>query len=133
MVEHGAARVHGDARDVPVLVWVLAAIFGLRAFITVVGAFIFAFPMGGVLGPAIGIILLAVAVAYGVVAWRMRYGERAIWIAAIVALLVNQLTLTVADLSLYGAIPPEDYAFVVVTVVTIGLLVVPSVRRFFVR
>ena len=61
----------------------------------------------------------------------MRFGERAVWISAIVSQLINQGVLTVADLSLYGAIPPEDYAFIVVTVVVLGLLFVPPVRRFF--
>jgi uncharacterized membrane protein len=89
--------------------------------------------MGGALGTGIGVTLLAIGVAYLVIAWRMRFGERAIWIAAIVAQLVNQAVLTVADLSLYGSIPPEDYAFIVVTVVVLGLLFVPSVRRFFSR
>jgi hypothetical protein len=99
-------------RSVPLLVWILTAIFAVRAF---------------------GVTLLAIGVAYLVIAWRMRFGERAIWIAAIVAQLVNQAVLTVADLSLYGSIPPEDYAFIVVTVVVLGLLFVPSVRRFFSR
>ncbi|MGH2385428.1 MAG: hypothetical protein ACRDGB_10315 [Candidatus Limnocylindria bacterium] len=120
-------------RSVPLLVWILTAIFALRAFITVVGAFLFAFPMGGMLGVAVGLTLLAIGVAYLVIAWRMRFGERAIWLAAIVVPLINQAVLTVADLSLYGSIPPEDYAFIVVTVVVLGLLFVPSVRRFFAR
>jgi hypothetical protein len=125
-----AALQRGE-RSVPLLVWILTAIFGLRAFLTVVGAFLFAFPMGGMLGSAIGITLLVIGLAYLVIAWRMRFGERAIWIAAIVTQIVNQAVLTVADLSLYGAIPPEDYAFIVVTVVVLGLLFMPSVRRFF--
>jgi hypothetical protein len=133
MSDTAPATVQPRERTVPLLVWILTAIFGVRAFLTVVGAFVFAFPMGGVLGNAIGITLLVIGVAYLVIAWRMRFGERAIWIAAIVAQLVNQGVLTVADLSLYGAIPPEDYAFIVVTVVVLGLLFLPSVRRFFKR
>ncbi len=125
-----AALQRGE-RSVPLLVWILTAIFGLRAFLTVVGAFLFAFPMGGMLGSAIGITLLVIGLGYLVIAWRMRFGERAIWIAAIVTQIVNQAVLTVADLSLYGAIPPEDYALIVVTVVVLGLLFMPSVRRFF--
>ncbi|MGH2380092.1 MAG: hypothetical protein ACRDG7_02595 [Candidatus Limnocylindria bacterium] len=128
-----AAPAQTRERSVPMLVWILTAIFALRAFITVVGAFLFAFPMGGVLGFAVGVTLLAIGVAYLVIAWRMRFGERAIWLAAIVVPLINQAVLTVADLSLYGSIPPEDYAFIVVTVVVLGLLFVPSVRRFFAR
>ena len=49
----------------------------------------------------------------------MRSSGRWVWVAAIVAPLVNQLLLTVADLSLYGAIPPEDYPFIVITVVSL--------------
>ena len=120
-------------RTVPLLVWILTAIFGLRAFLTLVGAFLFAFPMGGVLGTGIGITLLAIGVVYAVIAWRMRFGEQAIWLAAIVAPLINQVVLMVADLSLYGSIPAEDYPFIVITVVVLGLLFLPSVRRFFTR
>ncbi|MGH2386429.1 MAG: hypothetical protein ACRDGB_15460 [Candidatus Limnocylindria bacterium] len=80
-----AAPAQTRERSVPMLVWILTAIFALRAFITVVGAFLFAFPMGGVLGFAVGVTLLAIGVAYLVIAWRMRFGERAIWLAAIVA------------------------------------------------
>jgi hypothetical protein len=133
MSDIASATAQPRGRTVPLLVWILTAIFGVRAFLTVVGAFLFAFPMGGALGTGIGITLLAIGVAYLVIAWRMRFGERAVWIAAIVSQLINQGVLTVADLSLYGAIPPEDYAFIVVTVVVLGLLFVPSVRRFFNR
>jgi hypothetical protein len=133
MTDTASATAQPAERTVPLLVWVLTAIFGLRAFITVVGAFLFAFPMGGLLGTAIGVILLGLGVAYLIIGWRMRFGERAIWLAAIIAQIINQAVLTVADLSLYGSIPPEDYAFIVVTVVVLGLLLVPSVRRFFTR
>jgi hypothetical protein len=133
MTDTATATAQPRERSVPLLVWILTAIFAVRAFLTIVGAFLFAFPMAGALGTAIGITLLAIGVAYLVIAWRMRFGERAIWLAAIVAQLVNQAVLTVADLSLYGSIPPEDYAFIVVMVVVLGLLFVPSVRRFFSR
>jgi hypothetical protein len=133
MTHSASATLRHEERTVPLLVWILTAIFGVRAFLTVVGAFLFAFPMGGMLGTAIGVILLGLGVAYLLIAWRMRFGERAIWLAAIIAQLINQAVLTVADLSLYGSIPPEDYAFIVVTVVVLGLLFVPSVRRFFTR
>ena len=122
-----------EARPVPLLIWILTAIFAVRAVITAMGAFVFAFPMGGVLGTTIGIVLLVLAVTYAVVAWRMHFGERIVWVAAVVSQLVNQGVLTVADLSLYGAIPPEDYAFIVVTVVVLVLLFLPPVRRFFTR
>jgi hypothetical protein len=118
---------------VPAIIWVLIVIFAIRAVITAIGAFVFSFPMGGVLGISIGIALLIVAAAYAVIAWRMRHGERIVWIAAIVSQLVNQGLLTVADLSLYGAIPPEDYAFIVVTVAVLVVLFLPPVRRFFSR
>lgn len=133
MTPAGAESEKHEVARVPILVWVLIAIFALRAVLTLVGSFVFAFPMGGVLGIFIGVSLLAIAVAYGVIAWRMRFGERWIWIAAIVAPLINQLLLTVADLSLYGAIPPGDYPFIVITVVVLVLLFLPPVRRFFTR
>lgn len=133
MTDTASATIRPRERTVPLLVWVLTAIFGLRAFITVVGALLFAFPMGGLLGTALGVVLLGLGVAYLLIAWRMRFGERVTWIAAIATQLINQAVLTVADLSLYGSIPSEDYAFIVVTVVVLGLLFVPSVRRFFTR
>lgn len=133
MSDTASATVQPGERTVPLLVWILTAVFAVRAFLTVVGAFLFAFPMGGALGTAIGVTLLATGVAYLIIAWRMRLGERAVWLAAIIAQLINQAVLTVADLSLYGSIPPEDYVFIVVTVIVVGLLFVPSVRRFFSR
>lgn len=127
------ASVQSGAGRVPTLVWVLTAIFGLRALLTVIGSFVFAFPMGGLLGTGVGVALLVIGVTYAIVAWRMRLGERWVWLAAVVSPLVNQVLLTVADLSLYGAIPPEDYPFIVVTAIQLVLLFLPSVRRFFVR
>jgi hypothetical protein len=133
VTQAGAESEEPEVARVPILVWVLVAIFALRAVVTLVGSFVFAFPMGGFLGIFVGLSLVAIAVAYGVIAWRMRFGERWVWIAAIVAPLVNQLLLTVTDLSLYGAIPPEDYPFIVITVVVLVLLFLPPVRRFFTR
>lgn len=45
----------------------------------------------------------------------------------------NQVLLTVIDLSLHGQIPPEDYPFIAVTAITLVLLFLPPVRRFFMR
>jgi hypothetical protein len=133
MTQTGAESPQREGARVPLLVWVLIAIFGLRAVVTVIGSFVFAFPTGGLLGVIVGLSLLVIAVAYSVIAWRMRFGERWVWIAAIVAPLVNQLLLAVTDLSLYGAILPKDYPFIVVTVVVLVLLFLPPVRRFFTK
>lgn len=118
---------------IPVLVWVLTAIFALRGLASVAGAFIFAFPFGGALGIGLGGFLLLIGAAYLVIAWRMRFGERATWLAAVAVPVVNQGVLAILDLSLYGTIPPEDYLFIGVTLVTLVLLALPPVRRFFVR
>lgn len=118
---------------VPVLVWILSVIFALRAVLVVGGSVLFAFPIGGTLGVALGVSLIVIGFAYAVIAWRMRLGERWVWIAAIVAPLINQGVLAAVDLSLYGAIPPGDYAFIVGTIIVLVLLFLPQVRRFFVR
>ncbi|HEX2194929.1 MAG TPA: hypothetical protein VHK63_08265, partial [Candidatus Limnocylindria bacterium] len=91
------------------------------------------FPFGGALGIGLGGFLLLIGAAYLVIAWRMRFGERATWLAAVAVPVVNQGVLAILDLSLYGTIPPEDYLFIGVTLVTLVLLALPPVRRFFVR
>src|SRR5918998_1604052 len=89
---------------VPVVVWILTVIFALRAVMSIIGSVIFAFPMAGI-GTAVGVFLIAVGIAYAVIAWRMRFGERWVWAAALVVSLLNQGTLAVLDLALFGRIP----------------------------
>ena len=128
-----AGETGGRKRSVPVVVWVLTAILALRGLLSFVGALIFAFPAGGALGIGLGTFLVATAAAYLYVAWRMRFGERWVWLAALTVPIVNQGVLAVVDLSLSGTIPPEDYLFIGVTVVTVLLLFLPPVRKFFSR
>lgn len=117
----------------PVTVWILTPLMGLMAFVCVVGAFLFAFPMGGPLGYVIGTLLVAFGICYAIVAWRLRRGRRAVWTAALVLPIVHTLTLNTTDLVLYGAIPSEDYPFMAVALALVVLLVLPTTRRFFTK
>ena len=68
----------------PVTVWILTPLIGLMSFVCIVGSFLFAFPMGGLLGYIIGTLLIVFGIGYAIIAWRLRRGERAVWIAALV-------------------------------------------------
>jgi hypothetical protein len=117
----------------PVTVWILTALMGLMAFVCVVGSFLFAFPMGGLLGYIVGTLLIVFGIGYATIAWRLRRGERAVWIAALVLPIVHTLTLNTTDLVLYGAIPSEDYPFMGVALTIVVLLILPTTRRFFTK
>ncbi len=117
----------------PATVWILIALMGVMAFVSVVGSFLFAFPMGGLLGYIIGTLLIVFGIGYATIAWRLRRGERAVWIAALVLPIVHALTLNTTDLVLYGAIPSEDYPFMGVALVIVVLLLLPTTRRFFTK
>jgi len=117
----------------PATVWILTALMGAMAFVSVVGSFLFAFPMGGPLGYIIGTLLIVFGISYATIAWRLRRGERAVWIAALVLPIVHTLTLNTTDLVLYGAIPTEDYPFMAIALIIVVLLVLPTTRRFFTK
>jgi hypothetical protein len=119
------------ARRPPATVWILTPLMGLMAFVSVVGSFLFAFPMGGIVGYTIGTLLVLFGIGSATIAWRLRRGERAVWFAALGLPVVHTLTLNTADLVLYGAIPSEDYPFMGVTLVLVVLLLLPITRRFF--
>jgi hypothetical protein len=133
-----ASRASGDNRAavagrLPVTVWILTLLTGLMAFVCVVGSFLFAFPMGGLLGYIIGTLLIIFGICYATIAWRLRRGERAVWIAALILPIVHTLTLNTTDLVLYGAIPSEDYPFMAVVLIIVVLLLLPTTRRFFTK
>lgn len=117
----------------PALIWLLTLVFAVKAFVAVVGSFIFAFPRAWPLGPIVGLLLIVAGVAYAIIAMRMRLGERVIWLAALVVPVVHQSGLAVLDLTLYGAIPSTDYLFIGITVVVVILILLPVTRRFFSR
>lgn len=133
MNETAVSHDPGVGARTPPVVWLLILLFALKAFFAVVGSFLFAFPIGGLLGPIVGVLLIAVGVAYAVIAWRMRLGEFVIWLAALALSIIHQAGLAVLDLALYGAIPAEDYMFIGVTVIVVILLLLPGTRRFFSR
>lgn len=87
--------------------------------------------MGGLLGYIVGTLLIVVGTGYATIAWRLRRGERAVWIAALVLPIAHTLGLNTLDLVLYGAIPSEDYPFMGVALAIVVLLLVPDTRRFF--
>ncbi len=113
--------------------WILTLFTGVMAFVCVVGSFLFAFPMGGLLGYIDGTLLIIFGICYATIAWRLRRGERAVWIAALVLPIVHTLTLNITDLVLYGAIPSEDYPFMGVALIIVVLLLLPTTRRFFTK
>jgi len=117
----------------PATVWILTLLMGLMAFVSVVGSFLFAFPMGGLLGYLVGTLLIVVGIGYATIAWRLRRGERAVWNAALVLPIVHTLGLNSLDLLLYGAIPSEDFPFMGVVLAMVVLLVLPATRRFFTK
>ena len=91
----------------PATVWILTLLTGAMVFVSLVGSFLFAFPMGGLLGYVVGALLIVFGIGYATIAWRLRRGERAVWIAALVLPIVHTLTLNITDLVLYGAIPSK--------------------------
>src|SRR5215210_4953361 len=117
----------------PATVWILTLLMGAMALVCVVGASLFAFPMGGLLGYIVGTLLMVAGIGYATIAWRQRRGERAVWIAALVLPIVHTLGLNTLDLALYGAIPREDYPFMGVALAILVLLLLPATRRFFTK
>ena len=117
----------------PATVWILILLMGAMAFVCVVGSFLFAYPMGGPLGYVVGTLLVVAGIGYATIAWRLRRGERAVWIAALVLPVVHTLGLNALDLVLYGAIPSEDYPFMGVALAIVVLLLLPTTRRFFAK
>lgn len=115
----------------PATVWILTLLLGVMAFVSVVGAFLFSFPLGGLLGYSAGTLLLMAGIGYATIAWRLRRGERAVWTAAVGLPIVHTLGLNTLDLVLYGAIPSEDYPFMGVALAIVVLLLLPPTRRFF--
>lgn len=117
----------------PVTVWIITALMGLMAFVSIVGSFLFAFPMGGLLGYIVGTLLVVIGIGYATIAWRLRFGERTIWVAALALPIAHTLSLNTLDLVLFGAIPSENYPFMVVVVIIVLLLLLPPTHRFFAR
>ena len=124
---------HAVADKPPVTVWILTILMGLMAFVSVVGSFLFAFPMGGLVGYTIGPLLIVFGICYAAIAWRLRRGEHAVRIAALILPIVHTLSLNTTDLVLYGAIPSEDYPFMGVALTIVVLLLLPTTRRFFTK
>ena len=124
---------HATTVKPPVTVWILTVLMGVMAFVCVVGSFLFAFPLGGMLGYIVGTLLLVVGIGYAIIVWRLRRGERAVWVAAFVLPIVHTLGLNTLDLVLYGSIPSEDYPFMGVALVIVVLLLLPATRRFFTK
>ena len=117
----------------PATVWIITLLMGVMAFVCVVGSFLFAFPMGGILGYIVGTLLIVFGIGYATIVWRLRRGERVVWIAALVLPIVHTLTLNTLDLVMYGAIPSEDYPFMGVALAIVVLLLLPVTSRFFTK
>ena len=117
----------------PASVWILTLLIGVMAFVSVVGSFLFAFPLGGLLGYIAGTLLIVAGIGYATIAWRLRRGERAIWTATLILPIVHTLGLNTVDLVMYGAIPSEDYPFMGVALAIVALVLLPTTRRFLVK
>ena len=115
----------------PATVWAVTGLIGLFAFISIVGSFIFAFPEGWPLGYAVGVVLLALGVAYVTLAWRLRRGERWAWKTALGLPIIHVVAMSAVDLVVLGEIPSENYPVLGVVAIIIVLLFVPRTRRFF--
>ena len=115
----------------PATVWALTGLMGLFAFISIVGSFIFAFPEGWPLGYGVGIVLIALGLAYVTLAWHLRRGERWAWKAALAVPIVHVVAMSAVDLVVLGEIPSENYPVLGVVALIIVLLQVRSTRRFF--
>ena len=121
------------ARRPPASVRILTALFAFLAAVVPVGALQFAFPLGGLLGPAVGTLLVAAGASYAVLAWRLRRGGRGVWAAALALPVAHTLGLNTLDLARRGAIASEDYPFMGVAVAIVLLLLLPATRRFVAR
>jgi hypothetical protein len=117
----------------PATVWIITLLMGVMAFVCVVGSFLFAFLLGGMLGYIVGTLLLVVGIGYVIIVWHLRHGERAVWVAALVLPIFHTLGLNTLDLVMYGAIPSEDYPFMGVALAIVVLLLLPATRRFFTK
>ena len=117
----------------PAIVWILTLLMGVMAFVCVVGSFLFAFPLGGTLGYIVGTLLLVFGIGYAIIVWRLRRGERAVWVAALVLPIFHTLSLNTLDLVMYGSIPSEDYPFMGAALAIVVLLLLPATRRFFTK
>ena len=65
------------------------------------GQYAATFPMGGLLGYTAGTLLIVFGIGYATIAWRLRRGERVVWIPALVLPAVHTLTLNTLDPVLY--------------------------------
>ena len=117
----------------PATVWILTLLMIPMSFMCVVGSFLFAFPMGGLLGYTLGTLLIVAGILYVTVAWRLRRGERTVWTVALVLPIVHTLSLNTLDLVMNGAIPSDDYPFMGVALVIVILLLLPVTRRYFTK
>ena len=117
----------------PATVWILTFLLSLLALVSIVGSFLFSFPLGNLIGYTAGTLLIAAGIGYVTIVWRLRRGERAVWTAALVLPIAHTLMLNTLDLVLYGAIPSEDYPFMGIVLVVVLLLLLPVTRRFFTK
>ncbi|HVM45426.1 MAG TPA: hypothetical protein VM582_05770 [Candidatus Thermoplasmatota archaeon] len=114
----------------PIAVRVLALLLPLFGLLSVVGAFVFVFPLGGWLGPGLGALFLAVGAALPLLAWRLLRGDAWALHAAVALLVLHEGAHRLVNLALEGRIPPEDYPFMALVALMLVLLLLPGTRRF---
>lgn len=112
----------------PAELHVIRGLFVLLAFVSIVGSFLFAWPMGGLSGIATGLALDVAGVLFLVAAVKLPSGER--WVANLARWLAGlEVAWSFYKVVIYNE--TESTGFLVAAVLATLLLWSPRVRRFF--
>jgi hypothetical protein len=115
-------------RRVPVALRILIVPFAFAVFIKIVGSFIFSFSTGTLEGYVWGASLVAAGLLYLFLMFRLPRGEAVMWRTA-VGLVAADIAWNIYKVFIYGE--SESTVIFAGTLVSMGLLWLPSVRRFF--
>ena len=112
----------GDrSRATRALLWLLRGSFAVWAAFAILASFM----------SAVGWAFLIAGIVSAAIAWRIPFGERPVWFAAVLVAVASPLGLAIHDWMLLRYVPPADYAVGGVAAVVLILLFVPPVRRHF--
>lgn len=123
-----AATPDAPARRVPFALRFLLVPFAFAVFIKIAGSFIFSFSTGTLEGYVFGSVLVAAGLLYLFLMFRLHRGEPVIWRTA-VGLVAVDIVWNVYKVFFYGE--TESIGIFAGALVSIALLWLPSVRRFF--
>lgn len=124
----GAGTPTAARRKVPLALRFLIVPFAFAVFIKVVGSFIFSFSTGTLEGYVFGTVLVAAGLLYLFLLFRLPRGEAVMWRTA-VGLVSVDIVWNVYKVFLYSE--SESIPIFVGTLLSMTLLQLPSVRRFF--